>query len=170
MTEMLSLPEYDLIAKKIIRVHAPGFKNDLEIIEAVTSAIMSADWQYDPTDHTGQNKKTIEGYRKQRARWAICETLKKKKRREKNSLASIDDVRELDYIEMPTYESDINFDFDFLNPAEQCVLNLRFNKNLNFREIGRKLKCTRQNAHQKFQSGLKKLRKNAKTLSILSST
>lgn len=75
-----SMSTYISLAKKTINKFAPKFYNGLnkemlsneEAISDVATALMYADWRYDP-DRTGKegNKKTLYSYRNQCAIWAI---------------------------------------------------------------------------------------------------
>lgn len=88
-----SMLEYVSLAKKTINKFAPQFYNGLnkemlhneDAISDVATAIMYADWRYDP-DRTGSTgmKKTLYSYRNQCAIWAIQTYITNKYKKNKN--------------------------------------------------------------------------------------
>lgn len=117
-----TLTQYLLLAKKTISKFGPKFYNGLsnemlknpDAVSDVATAIMSADWKFDP-DRVGKSgeKKTLYSYRNQCALWAIKSYVSNKYKKKKNmSLdfeidtdsqklrASIKDERAIDPLEI----------------------------------------------------------------------
>ena len=88
-----SLTQYLLLAKKTISKFGPKFYNGLsnemlknpDAVSDVATAIMSADWKFDP-DRVGKSgeKKTLYSYRNQCALWAIKSYVSNKYKKKKS--------------------------------------------------------------------------------------
>jgi RNA polymerase sigma factor (sigma-70 family) len=112
-TEYDSLSEYVSLAKKTINKFAPKFYNGLnkemlnneDAVSDVATAIMYADWRYDPNRSGASGmKKTLYSYRNQCAIWAIQTYITNKYKKSKNS-------------------SDISLDFSLSNNGDTIYGN-----------------------------------------------
>lgn len=91
-----SLSDYILLAKKTISKFGPKFYNGLsnemlknpDAISDVATALMYADWKYDP-DRVGKSglKKTLYSYRNQCALWAIKSYVSAKYKKQKKVMS-----------------------------------------------------------------------------------
>lgn len=97
--QYLSMNEYISLAKKTINKFAPKFYNGLnkeilsseDAISDIATAIMHADWKYDP-DREGMlgQKKTLYSYRNQCAIWAIQTYITNKYKKKFKDVMSLD--------------------------------------------------------------------------------
>lgn len=135
-----SLDTYINLAKKTISKFCPKFYNGLsaemlknnEAISDVATAIMYADWRFDPT-RTGKEgqKKTLYSYRNQCAIWAIKTYVTNKYKKNKDSI-SLDRISKESDLSMHSTVSDSKSPepIDILIEQEETE-NLVFNiKNL----------------------------------------
>jgi len=124
-----SLSTYISLAKKTISKFAPKFYNGLsqemlsneEAVSDVATAIMYADWRFDP-ERSGKTglKKTLYSYRNQCAIWAIktyvTNKYKKPKNLSLNSIGNIDSESEL-YNTIP--DKNVQQPIDIMIEAEE---------------------------------------------------
>ena len=143
---MLTLSQYDKIAKKILRVHAPAFITNPDFLYHVTYEIMMADHLFDGTG-------TVEGYRKQRAQWKIYGLIKSLKRKLKN--ASEEQLGCLEY--KPT-EATEPINYPFLTAAENKLLRLKYEEGCTLEQIGMVFNITKQGAQQRLCQIQKKIK------------
>lgn len=135
-----SLSTYISLAKKTISKFAPQFYNSLskemlsneEAVSDVATAIMYADWRFDP-ERTGKNgqKKTLYSYRNQCAIWAIKTYVTQKyKSKDKQhysldqSLGSVDSTNGYDLVAQK-YDKDPLEQIIEKEEKEQISLNIK---------------------------------------------
>ena len=190
-----NLSTYITLAKKTIAKFSPKFYNGLstemlkneEAISDVATAIMYADWRFDPNrvGKSGQHK-TLYSYRNQCAIWAIKSYLTRKSYKKHRVVdAYIDNVSSkdskslciLDLIVSPegdpmhimmqqeehsnlqSYLSKIlSIDANLLTERQSEYIKLYFFEDLTFAEIGKKFNITREAVRQGIKKALTKIR------------
>lgn len=189
-----SMSEYVSLAKKTINKFAPKFYNGLnkemlnneDAISDVATAIMYADWRYDP-DRMGSSgmKKTLYSYRNQCAIWAIqtyiTNKYKKSKTQEHMSLDflssdknkgisyhdTIADHRQLEPIDlliekehMDNIKEDLEalMDSGIINEKQKEQLKMYHMDNMTLSEIGKVFGVSREAIRQNIKRAIDHIR------------
>ena len=182
-----SLSAYISLAKKMISKFAPKFYNGLssemlqneEAISDVATAIMYADWRFDPNraGKSGQ-KKTLYSYRNQCAIWAIQTyvTNKYKKRKHYSIDNTSEDVNYSDNIIDTKCENPLNYlihkeeksilsdsidellNSSMLSEKQQKQIRMYYFDNHTLSEIGKTFGVSREAVRQNIKRGLDTIR------------
>jgi RNA polymerase sigma factor (sigma-70 family) len=125
--EFETLDTYIKLAKKTISKFGPSFYNGLskemlqnpDAVSDVATAIMEADWNYDPerAGKTGQ-KKTLYSYRNQCALWAIKTYVTNKYKKRKNMSLDFDNSEHNHSSSNTSFSSSI---IDHKNPSPMII-------------------------------------------------
>lgn len=184
MTTTDSLSTYISLAKKTIAKFAPKFYNGLstemlkneEAISDVATAIMYADWRFDPnrTGKSGQQK-TLYSYRNQCAIWAIQTYITNKyKKRKHYSIDNIisDDMSHADNIADHRQNNPLNnlidqeentilvdsidklLNSDLLSDKQQEQIRMYYFEDKTLSEIGKEFGVSREAVRQNIKRGL----------------
>jgi RNA polymerase sigma factor (sigma-70 family) len=183
-----SLDSYLNLAKKTISKFGPKFYNGLsaemlknsDAVSDVATAIMYADWRFDP-DRVGKEgkKKTLYSYRNQCAIWAIKTYIsnKYKKNNDHNSTVSlnfnIDDSSEvsstikdnrcIDPLEILIQKEETNnltnyistiLSSNMLSEKQKCQLKMYYLDNLTLSAIGKKFGVSREAIRQNIKRAI----------------
>lgn len=171
---------YNKLARTMISLYAPGnvkkmFLQNAEVMSYVAYQLMLAEEKWDGNG-------TIEGYRKQKAKWAIGHIVTKHTRKkdtegqvvsiytpldsenqdENNTIArTIPDISNNnpeDEEELSTIIDLINHDNDVCTPQQRQYMSYHFFDNMNYAEIGRKENISRERVRQVIEEAIFKIR------------
>lgn len=162
----LSIEEYHTIARKIVSHYLKGSKTaqimccNEDFISSLATAIMMADWKYDPNKQAGSC--SIKTYRYGIA-INIIKTYFKKTKVQKNNNISIDKIDSINkkskdvggYVSVNVEEL---LAYGDLSEKESSILKQHFIDNLSYVEIGKKVGCSKQNIHIIVSKALQKIR------------
>lgn len=181
----LSLPEYLLIARKIVsKIGGPHKKylQDDDVISYIANAIMMADWRWDQNYKSKDGRKKNQyAYRNQCGIWAIRTLLSKKKKTPKiysleESIKDSDSRNNLDFIidkknnnpasiiENNEYNQTLRNDIknllssDLLSDKQKEYIELYYYQNKTLAEIGSMFGLTREAVRQNIVKAIKKLK------------
>jgi len=189
-----SMSEYVSLAKKTINKFAPQFYNGLnkemlnneDAISDVATAIMYADWRYDP-ERTGQSgmKKTLYSYRNQCAIWAIqtyiSNKYKKNKTQENMSLDfaftdsndtlsyhdTIPDSKqpeplnlliEQEHTDNMKYDLEVLLDSGIISDKQKDQLKMYYMEDMTLSEIGKEFGVSREAIRQNIKRAIENIR------------
>lgn len=192
--EYCSMSEYVSLAKKTINKFAPQFYNGLnkemlsneDAISDVATAIMYADWRYDP-DRTGSSgmKKTLYSYRNQCAIWAIQTyiTNKYKKNRTQENMSldfalsnsddslsyhdtiqdnkqpePIDLLIDQEYMENIKYDLETLLDSGIISDKQKEQLKMYYMEDMTLSEIGKIFGVSREAIRQNIKRAIENIR------------
>lgn len=197
--EFETLDTYIKLAKKTISKFGPSFYNGLskemlqnpDAVSDVATAIMEADWNYDPdrAGKTGQ-KKTLYSYRNQCALWAIKTYVTNKYKKRKNMSLDFDNSGDnhssantafsssvIDHknpspmiIAMENeYRNNLHNDIDnllnsgILSQKQREQIKMYYFDDETYEAIGKKYNITREAVRQNINRALDKIKKLIKT-------
>ncbi len=165
-----TLDNYHKLAKKLIfreisqhNTHlACKFQNSDDIITNIAHVIMMADWQWN-------GKGTLEGYRKQRVRWAIKTALTKYHQKRFNTVSlqtdtnTIPDKKSNDPIYNLNQKENVEFINKILNTTDlstrqKDLIKLKYLNGETFQIIGQKYNISRQRVEQIIKQAFIKIR------------
>jgi RNA polymerase sigma factor (sigma-70 family) len=191
--EYLSMGDYISLAKKTVNKFAPKFYNGLnkeilsseDAISDIASAIMYADWRFDPNrEGSSGMKKTLYSYRNQCAIWAIQTYITnkyKKKPKEGMSLdyndasdqnasayhESITDKKQrnpLDILIQKEEEDNLGLDLDtilnsdMINDKQKQQLQMYYMEDMTLSEIGKEFGVSREAVRQSLKRAIDNIR------------
>lgn len=194
--EYLSMGEYISLAKKTINKFAPTFYNTLskeilsneDAISDIASAIMYADWRYDPNrEGSSGMKKTLYSYRNQCAIWAIQTYITNKYKKKSKDSMSLDYCSQSDEGSSAYYESitdkkqknpldiiidkeeDTNLTLDLesilnsgmINDKQKQQLKMYYMEDMTLSEIGKKFGVSREAIRQSLKRAMENIRSYA---------
>ena len=194
--EYLSMGEYISLAKKTINKFAPQFYNGLnkeilnneDAISDIASAIMYADWRFDPERQGSSGmKKTLYSYRNQCAIWAIKTFITNKyKRKSKDQMSldfsisdnedksvyheSVKDKKQLNPLdilidkeeqESLTYDLNSVFDSGIITDKQKQQLQMYYIEDMTLSEIGKKFGVSREAIRQNLKRAIEHIRRYA---------
>lgn len=187
--EYETLEEYTKIAKKTISkfgnrmypsLTKTFLKND-EFVSEVATAIMTADWKWDPS-RTGKSsgmKKTLYSYRNQCAIWAIKTLMTKKYKKDKKhsdflKYCKTQDKNTLVSDQTPEYDASLKeetnnlkddvralLDCSPITQKQKDIIRMYFFEKKTFSEIGMHYNVTREAIRQNLKKGLEIIRNYA---------
>ena len=184
-----SLDTYLNLAKKTISKFGPKFYNGLsvemlknsEAVSDVATAIMYADWRFDP-ERTGKNgqKKTLYSYRNQCAIWAIKSyvTNKYKKRKDmsldfeiepesqklnttlkdKTAMSPLDELIEKEYTENLSKNIEYLLNNTCLSEKQKQQIKMYYFDNETLSSIGKKFGVSREAVRQNIKRAIELIR------------
>lgn len=191
--QYLSMGEYISLAKKTINKFAPTFYNTLskeilsneDAISDIASAIMYADWRFDPNRQgsTGM-KKTLYSYRNQCAIWAIQTYITNKYKKKNKDSMSLDynspsddgssayhecimDQKQknpLDIIIGNEEEDNLTLDLEailnsgMINDKQKQQLKMYYMEDMTLSEIGKKFGVSREAIRQNIKRAIENIR------------
>jgi|LakMenEpi03Aug12_release.lakeMendotaPanAssembly.Ray.scaffolds.fasta_scaffold270361_2 RNA polymerase sigma factor (sigma-70 family) len=192
--EYCSMSEYVSLAKKTINKFAPQFYNGLnkemlsneDAVSDVATAIMYADWRYDP-DRSGSSglKKTLYSYRNQCAIWAIqtyiTNKYKKPKKYENMSLnftssddndsisyhdtiadnrqpEPVDILIENEYNENIKYDLEVLLDSGIISDKQKQQLKMYYMEDMTLSQIGKVFGVSREAIRQNIKRAIENIR------------
>jgi len=174
--EFKTLNEYITLTKKLVSTHANGLKPGLakeilqneDAISNITHSVMMADWSFN-----GKGK--IEGFRKQRAIWAIMGYISRRSR--SKVVWSLDSYMSPDnktsFSEMVVDKDQVPentvYSEEFKSKMRECLnklesekakedIRMYFLENMTFKEIAKKRGVTKQAIEQSISKHLKNLK------------
>ena len=192
--EYCSMSEYVSLAKKTINKFAPKFYNGLnkemlnseDAISDVATAIMYADWRYDP-DREGSSgmKKTLYSYRNQCAIWAIQTYITNKYKKSKNQdymsldfsssdqdkgmcyhdtiadhkqYEPIDILIEKEYMDNVKNDLEVLLDSNIINDKQKEQLKMYYMDDMTLSEIGKVFGVSREAIRQNIKRAIDNIR------------
>lgn len=163
MAEYLTLEEYEVIAKKILKASYPKVSkiilNDDEKFGEVVRAIMMGDWKWD-------GRGTLVGYRKQRVKWCIG-AMYDKISKTPNTLELLDNTADIS-VENIYDLVDIDDKLEFIrrralsskiltDKEKKCISEYFAQRDIGL--IAADLKTTKENVRYSIKQGLRKMGK-----------